>query len=168
MGSLWVCHRIVVAVSVLTYLGCRARYSIMVWISRTVNGYTEPTCQDQNTTIIIPYPSSFGKIRHLPLWVHILLVKIYCLNIASSWPKQINGRSPRFILKLNQPPTFPFLPILSTISLNSDSVLTWYSTKSKTSLASLLGMWVANRIISLNPRLISHYFSVSWYSAMRT
>ena len=140
MGSLWACHNMVVSASVSKYLGRRAQYVLIFWRSGDVNGYTKPNDRYRKSNIIIPYPSSFGKSWHLPLWVHIFLVKIYCLNIASYWPKQMTGPSTSFILMLNQPTKCPFSPLLYTISWSCSSLWTWYSTKSKTLLDFSLGL----------------------------
>ena len=143
----------VVDVSVSTYLGRIERYLIIVWGYWTVHGYPEQKSQDWMGNIIIPYTSSFGTSQNLPLWVEILLVKIYCLYITSYWPKELTGRSTSFILTLIQPPKFPFSPILSTISLNCGRIFTWYSIKSTTSLELLLGMLVVNRIIVFKSKI---------------
>ena len=89
IGSLWVCTKAVVDASVSTYLGWRAWYSITVCRYGTVNEYPKPNSQDWKANIIIPYSSYFITNLHLPLWVQILLMNIYCLNIASYWPKKL-------------------------------------------------------------------------------
>ena len=112
MVYLLVYPRMVVPEYVSTYLGWRAWYSFMVWRYGTVNGYPKPKYWDCKADIIMLYPSYFGTIQHLTLWVRIFLAKIYCLNIVSYWPEQTTGRSPSFILTLNQTIHSPLSPLL--------------------------------------------------------
>ena len=116
MGYFLLYPSIVVSASVSIYLGWRAQSSLILWRYGTINGYTKTKYQDWEADIIIPYPLSFGTSQNLPLWFHIFLVKIYCLNIASSWPKKMTRCSTSFILTLNQSPKLTFSPLFSTIS----------------------------------------------------